>query len=33
LVDDPTEIQQVIEQLENVDQVRYGREFHLLPPL
>lgn len=33
LVDDPTEIQHAIEQLENVDHVRYGREFHLLPPL
>lgn len=33
LVDDPTDIQQILDQLEKVDLVRYGREFRLLPPL
>ncbi|MEJ5347282.1 MAG: hypothetical protein WHS46_01145 [Desulfosoma sp.] len=33
LADDPAEIRQVLEQLEKMDLVRYGREFRLLPPL
>ncbi|ROR02958.1 hypothetical protein [Desulfosoma caldarium] len=33
LVENPSEIEQLLEQLENMDLVRYGREFKLLPPL